>query len=156
MRRKEKEITEQASMEEIIKRSSICRLAMADESGNPYVIPLCFGYRGNTVYLHSAREGRKIDILKNNPRVCVLFDIDQEVLPGKEACEWGMRFQSVIAFGTASFLEKKEEKHDALNIIMDNYSNGNEAWRYPKKAMDAVLIIKIHVEEMTGKVSGQP
>ena len=75
MRRKDKEISDRSAIEDIIKRSTVCRLAMSDNN-SPYVIPINFGYENSTVYFHSAREGRKIDILKKNPNVCIEFDID--------------------------------------------------------------------------------
>ena len=67
MRRKEKEIVEKSEIEAVISKASVCRLGMAEE-GMPYVVPLCFGYENNTLYFHSAKEGKKVDILKKNNR----------------------------------------------------------------------------------------
>ena len=60
MRRKDKEITDRNAIESIIAKSRICRLAMVDDAG-PYIVPLCFGFRNNTLYFHSAAEGKKLD-----------------------------------------------------------------------------------------------
>lgn len=68
MRRKEREICDPEEMESIISRACVCRLAMC-EGYAPYVVPLCFGYEGEYLYFHSATEGRKLEILKKNPRV---------------------------------------------------------------------------------------
>ena len=86
MRRKEQEITDKEEMEAIIRKSLVCRLAMADE-GTPYIVPLCFGYQDNTLYFHSARKGKKLDILKKNNRVSFEFDTDTEIQKDKEACK---------------------------------------------------------------------
>ena len=69
MRRKDKEITDIKEIESILQGAQVCRLGMADNN-MPYVIPVCFGYKEHTVYIHSASEGRKIDTLKKNPNVC--------------------------------------------------------------------------------------
>jgi nitroimidazol reductase NimA-like FMN-containing flavoprotein (pyridoxamine 5'-phosphate oxidase superfamily) len=77
MRRKDREISGLGEMESIIQRADICRLAFCDR-GIPYVVPLCFGYRRGAIYFHSAREGRKLDMMRNNRLVCFEMDIDQE------------------------------------------------------------------------------
>jgi len=150
MRRKEKEITDKSEMESIIRSASVCRLAMVDGS-LPYLVPICFGYRDNTLYFHSALKGRKIDILKNNNQVCFEVDIDSEIVKGAEACDWGMRFQSVIGFGTASFVTDPDEKRQALDVIMSQYSEPGDTFRYPDAKLKTTAIIKVGVEEMTGK-----
>jgi len=63
MRRREKQITDRSQIEAIIARSQVCRLALSD-GGQPYIVPLCFGYRRSRLYFHSAAAGRKIDILR--------------------------------------------------------------------------------------------
>jgi len=111
MRRKEKEITDIKSIEEIISKARIFRLAMTLED-NPYVVPLCFGYRARTIYFHSAGQGKKIDILRKNNKVCFEFEVDCELRESDKACNWSMKFRSVIGFGKVSFIEDMEEKHD--------------------------------------------
>jgi nitroimidazol reductase NimA-like FMN-containing flavoprotein (pyridoxamine 5'-phosphate oxidase superfamily) len=121
MRRKEKEITEKSEIEAVIHNSIVCRVGLAD--GNiPYIVPLCFGYRDNSIYVHGSLEGKKINILRKNNNVCFEFDTDVEVVKGKNACEWGMKYRSVIGFGKAFFIDAPEQKRKALDIIMSQYS----------------------------------
>jgi nitroimidazol reductase NimA-like FMN-containing flavoprotein (pyridoxamine 5'-phosphate oxidase superfamily) len=150
MRRKEKEITVFSEMEDIIRRSQVCRLGLVDEDG-AYIVPLCFGYKDNSLFFHSAREGRKIDILKRHNRVCFEFDGDTRITSGKTACAWGMQFRSVIGYGEASFIEDPKEKRRALDIIMGQYADGD--FEYSDKALDKTLIIKVNISSMTGKKS---
>ncbi|MFC1532217.1 pyridoxamine 5'-phosphate oxidase family protein [Thermodesulfobacteriota bacterium] len=63
MRRKEKEITKKSEIEAVINKALVCRVGLSDNNF-PYIVPLCFGYQDNTIYIHGALEGRKIDILK--------------------------------------------------------------------------------------------
>lgn len=150
MRRKEKEIKDKAEIESIIRNSLVCRLGMAD-NGTPYIVPLCFGYKDNCLYFHSAREGRKIEMLKRNNAVCFEFDGNLEVEAGKAACDWGMQYRSVIGYGRASFVEDPEEQRKALDAIMAQYADG--AFEYSEKALGKVLVIKVEIESMTGKKS---
>ena len=152
MRRTDKEITDRAEIESIIQRSLVCRLGMVDEN-RPYIVPLCFGYKDNALYFHSANQGRKIDILKKNNRVCFEFDIDYEPVKADNPCEWGMNYKSVIGFGSAYLVDDVEAKRAALDIIMQQYSDG--AFDYPETKIKNILVIRVEIEEMTGKRSGK-
>jgi nitroimidazol reductase NimA-like FMN-containing flavoprotein (pyridoxamine 5'-phosphate oxidase superfamily) len=150
LRRKEKEITDKSEIESIIRKSLVCRLGLADD-GSPYIVPLCFGYKDNSLYFHSAKEGRKIEILKRNNDVCFEFDDNLEVQAGKAACDWGMKYRSVIGYGTASFIEDPEEKRKALDVIMAQYADGD--FEYSEKLFEEALVIKVDISSMTGKKS---
>jgi nitroimidazol reductase NimA-like FMN-containing flavoprotein (pyridoxamine 5'-phosphate oxidase superfamily) len=117
------------------------------------VVPLNFGYRDGCLYLHSAKEGRKMDMILANPRVCFEMDMDVEVIRADQPCDWGMKFSSVIGFGTASVLEDPEEKKSGLDAIMEHYSS-QPAQPYPDSILKHTSVIKVQVEEMTGKRSG--
>ncbi len=151
MRKKEKEMTDPAAIESVIQRSMVCRLAMAEDS-RPYVLPLCFGYRDRTLYFHCAQEGRKIDILRKNPRVCVEFDIDQELVTDEEACKFDLKFRSVVAFGKAYLVENLEERRQGLDAIMQHYAG--KSFLYPAEILGKTMIIKVEVESLTGKKAG--
>ena len=151
MRKKEKEITDRAAMESIIRRAMVCRLAMAEDN-RPYVVPLCFGYRDRTLYFHCAREGKKTDILRKNPRVCVEFDIDPELVTAAEACKFDLKFRSVIGFGKAYLLEDQEERRKGLEAIMQHYAG--KSFSYPDEIVGKTMVIKVEVESLTGKKAG--
>lgn len=151
MRRKEKEIFDRREMDEIIRRSSVLRLAMVD-GGRPYLVPVCFGYHENALYIHCAPEGRKIDILRQSPLVCFEFDLDASIVRADKACNWTVRYSSVIGYGVAVFIHDARLKRDALKIIMNQYADAEI--HIPEKAVDTVAIIRIDIMEMTGKRSG--
>ena len=151
MRKKEKEITEKSKIEAVIHKAIICRVGMTDEN-IPYIVPLCFGYRDNTIYVHGSSEGRKISILKKNQNICFEFDINTEIVEAENACGWGMKYQSVIGFGKASFIDNPEQKRHALNIIMNQYSE--RLFQFPDEAIGKMSVIKIEITTMTGKQSG--
>jgi nitroimidazol reductase NimA-like FMN-containing flavoprotein (pyridoxamine 5'-phosphate oxidase superfamily) len=150
MRRKDKEIADRNEIESIISNSRVCRLAMVDEAG-PYIVPLCFGFRNNTLYFHSAAEGKKLGLLRKNPRVCFELDCDTEVLTREKACDFGMHYKSVIGFGTVVFLEVAAAKREALDIIMNHYAEG--AFDYPDASVNRMSVFKVEIDTMTGKIS---
>jgi len=151
LRLKHKEITDKAEIEDIIRRSGVCRIAMCS-GGEPYVVPMNFGYRDNTLYLHSFRQGMKIDCLRENNSVCVEFDVDAVPWPADKICEWGFRYRSVIAFGKAEFIEDRGEKRRAFDVIIEHYTDME--YTIEDKDLDSTLIIKIDLEHVTGKKAG--
>jgi len=115
-------------------------------------VPMSFGYRDGTVYFHSAASGRKIDILKVNPQVCVEWDVNEGLVRSEVACECSMRYRSVIGFGTVRFLEAPEDKARALDIIMANYSGGTH--EYAEASLTATAVFAVELAEVSGKQSG--
>lgn len=153
MRRKEKEITNIRDIEAIIQKAEVCRLGLAVDN-TPYIVPVFFGYENNCLYIHCAKEGRKLDMIKQNNYVCFEMEGDTEITNrDKPACQWSSAYHSVIGWGSASILENPEEKKQALDVIMRHYSN-QAAFAYKKKAVEEVTIIKIVVDHLSGKESG--
>lgn len=151
MRRNEKAMTTETEIMEVIRRAEVCRLGLSDE-GQPYIVPMNFGYADGALYLHAAPQGRKLEIVRKNNRVCVEFEADAEVVPGEKACNWTMRYKSVIAVGEAFLVEDTEEKLAALRVIMDHYTEGE--YEFAEKAVARTLVIKVVIKSMSGKKSG--
>lgn len=151
MQRKDKQINDITVIHDILSKATVCRLGLC-ENNRPYVVPLCFGYKDNTLYFHCAGQGKKLDILRNNNNVCFEIDIDYEVVKACKVCDWGMKYKSVIGFGKAMFIKDVEKKCKALDVIMCQYSEGN--FEYPANAIENTVVIKVQIESMTGKQSG--
>ena len=138
-------------IEAIIQKAQICHLAMTD-GDRPYVIPMYFGYDNRTLYFHSGKKGTKIEIVKKNPTVSFALETDVELIRAEAACGFTARFRSVAGFGRASIIEDREEKKEALSIIMRQYSDGS--FTFPEDKVEIVAIIKLTIIEMTARVHG--
>jgi nitroimidazol reductase NimA-like FMN-containing flavoprotein (pyridoxamine 5'-phosphate oxidase superfamily) len=119
------------------------------DGDKPYMVPMNFGYKDECLFFHSAREGRKIDLIKKNPNVC--FELDQLIKfkKAKIACDWGIEYKSVIGSGKAQLLDNLEEKIDALNVIMSQYSD--RIFEYPDEMLEKTIVIKVQIDSMSGK-----
>lgn len=148
MGKQERTIADRAEMEAIICACKVCRLGMADR-GEPYVVPMSFGYDGTAVFLHTGLKGRKIGILRSHPRACLEFDILDGMIESDRGCGWSMRFRSVLVFGTAVELSDTEEKRCGLAAIMAQYSPGN--YTFPDEILERTAVIRIDIESMTGR-----
>ena len=151
---KNREITFKPEIEEVISKCEVCNLAMVDDEGNPYVIPMNFGYHENVIYLHSSRQGKKIDLLKKNPKVCVSFSTDHQLhwVNEEVACSWSMKYKSVLAYGKVEFINDMDAKREALDHIMTNYSE--REFKYNDPAVKDVQPFKVVVERMDGRAYG--
>ena len=148
MRRSERAITGRAELDAILHGAEVVYLAMT-EGGVPYVVPMNFGYDGAALYLHSALEGRKIDILRCQPQVSFAVTADYRSVPADTACGWTARYRSVMGNGTARFLESPEEKALGLDILMAKF--GVEPSPYAAATLARLTVIKVDIRELSGK-----
>ena len=150
MRRKDKEITNKADIESILKEAFVCHLGLSD-GDRPYVVPMNYAYEDGHIYLHGAAEGKKMDILKKNDKVCFEMELFRReiIKPGDQPCDWGTAYQSVMGFGNAKLLQTDEEKIRALNLIIKPHDGGS--FTFPERMLKLTAVIDITIEEMTGK-----
>lgn len=151
MIRGDKEITDIKEIEAVLERAGVLRIAMAGDE--PYIVPVNFVYRNGSIYVHSAARGKKIEMLRRDPRVCFETDLYFETVRADRPCNWGMKYLSVIGTGTARITDDTREKEEALRALMEKYS-GSGDWRFEEKELRAVAVIIISVSSLTGKRSG--
>ena len=151
MRRKDKAVSDHEDILKIIRSCQVCRLALSQDN-KPYLVPVCFGYDGTSIFFHTALNGKKIDIISVNNNVCFEFDTNVAVIADETApCDWSCSFQSVIGFGTVHELTKKAEKIEGLTLIMRQYSEKN--WEFENIPLSGVKVWKITIDSMTAKQS---
>jgi len=149
-RRIEREIKDKSEIESIITRATVARIGLCRQ-GIPYVVPVNFGYQDGRLYFHSATQGKKIDIIRQNNQVCFEMDIDQELVKSENPCKCGMKYRSVIGFGRASFIDDFTGKRKALNIITGHYLD--DFREFDREQIENTAVIKIEIESMSGKKS---
>ena len=152
MRRKDREITDLHQIESIVMRCKTLRLAMC-EGDMPYVVPMNFGYAFDgerfSFCLHSAKEGKKLEILRANPNVAFEMDVENGLVEGPAACNYGCLYESVIGRGTIRFAEGPEEKKALLKRLM-RQQTGRE-FDFTDPQVSAVEVLFVEVTELTAK-----
>ena len=149
MRRKERMMTDQAVID-LINKQNVLRLGLSVDN-RPYVVPLNYGFTDNTFYIHCAREGRKLDMIRKNPLVCVEIEGENLIVEGEIACKYTTKYSSVIGYGHAEILENLEDIKDGLDVLMAQFSD--RQFTYGQKVMEKIAIIKIQMDELSGKSS---
>ena len=150
MRRSEKEITDRTELLRILRDARICRLALSD-GDRPYLVPLTYVLDGDDLVLHSARAGRKIDILRRNPSACFEVEEGIEIVEGATACEFGMRFRTVIGFGEVEFVEDHAERARLLGLFGARF--GAADGPLPDAEVRRTCVLRLRVRALTGKCS---
>jgi uncharacterized protein len=148
------EITDIKEIEKIISKIPICHVGMVDED-KPYVVAFNFGYKDKSIYLHSAKTGRKIDILRRNNNVCITMESDSvlNIRHEQVACSYSMKFKSVVIEGKLEFVEDYNKKIEAMNIIMSNYTDKHD-FTYNEPAINGVEVMKVCIEKITARKRG--
>ena len=151
MRRSDKEITNRSLIDETIHGSKVCHLGLAINN-EPYVVPLSFGYDGNSLYFHTALIGKKIEFIESNPRVCFEMIRNHSVRTDERiACKWTAQYESVIGYGIIRELISPEKKRYGLNQIMLHYSD--REWEFDQTTLKRTKIWRLDIESVTGKQS---
>ena len=153
MRRKDRQITDLEAIRAILDKAKVLHLAMID-GDRPYVVPLNYGYTlengALTLYLHSAREGRKLDVLRQNDRVAFVLETNvSQVSGGDIPCKYSEAYASVMGEGTAVLLDDPVQKIEALQILMKTQT-GREFAFTPAMA-ESVAVIRVNVDSFTAK-----
>lgn len=105
MRRKDREVTELAQIEEILEKGKVVHLGMID-GDFPYIVPLNYGYQWQNeqliLYMHGAKAGRKFDVIAHNPNVFIEITADVEAIDGGDnPCKYSTAFGSLMGEGQA-------------------------------------------------------
>lgn len=153
MRRSDREITDVFEIQQILDKTKILHLGLFDE-GYPYIVPLHYGYElvdGKlTFFIHGAREGHKLDLIRSNPNVCVELDCDIELISGGEVpCKYGSTYSSVIARGKAELVTDEAEKIHGLNLLMEHQTG--RTFEFDSRMAAAVAVIKVSVDSYSAK-----
>lgn len=134
----------------LLRRAEVLRLGIADADG-PYVVPVNFGYEDGRIYVHGARDGRRIAAAGAGARVS--FEVDEgEIVRADRPCGFTSRFRSVIGHGTARLLESDGDKRRGLDAIMRHYGSTGEG--IPDEKLEITSVTEIVIEGMDGKWHG--
>ena len=152
MRKKDREIKDAKELKEILQKADVCRIAFAVD-GTPYIVTMNFGYswKDNLIlYFHCAKEGKKLELMKRNNMVCFEMDVDHELVQSENACDWGMKYRSIVGVGLLESITDEEERKMGLDYIMGHYGfSGNRG--YGEKALNLTEVLRLTTTKFTGK-----
>lgn len=129
MRRKDREVTDSSQIRAVLNKCTHCRLGLYDGE-EVYIVPMNFGWTEENgayaLYFHCASEGRKLDILRQNPKAAFQMDTDFTLRPA--------------------------EKRLGLAAVMD-HTAGAGAWSFPEASVNRVTVLRLTVEKLSCKMA---
>ncbi|MGI6748132.1 MAG: pyridoxamine 5'-phosphate oxidase family protein [Anaerovoracaceae bacterium] len=153
MRRKDLAVTDPARIDEIIQGCDCWRLAFADGT-HPYIIPLNFGYERKEgkqyFYFHGAAVGRKVDLSRRLGYAGFELDRYRTVNPSDTACDFSMRYQSVVGEGEITELIDEKEKTEGLQVIMKQIT-GRADWEFKESVLAKTCVFRLEVKEISAR-----
>ena len=152
MTKRELQITDENQIRSILDTAKVLHLGLCVDN-EPYVVPMNYGYsleEGRLViYLHSALQGKKLDMIRCNPKVFFELDTDRVPFEGKRPCQYGLSYSSVMGRGTAQIVEDVEEKKKAMSLLMKTQTEKD--FTFEDRLVSIVAVIRIDVMEYTAK-----
>lgn len=149
---REKLVTDMNEIVKILDNSKVVHVGMID-GDEPYVVPMNYGYTLEdgklTLWLHCAKRGRKLDVLRANNKVFFEMECGIQPFEGDIACRYGISYSSIMGRGTAEIVEDVEIKKAALTYLMKTQTGMD--FEFEDKMASIVSIIKIDTVEFTAK-----
>ena len=152
MTKRERQVTDLSEIARILETGKVLHLGLAVDD-EPYVVPMNYGHTFEdgklTLFLHSALRGKKLDMMRRNPRV--FFEIDCDLMPfeGKLPCQYGLVYSSIMGRGTAHIVEDVEEKMRAMVHLMKTQTGKD--FTFDDRLVSIVAVIRIDADEYTAK-----
>ena len=144
---------------DLIDRCSHGVVAISSGEDTPYCLPLSLVRVEDALYFHCARAGRKLDMLRRNPRVCVTF-VGEDTPVFLEPAMYSTYFQSANVTGTAAEVTEEAEKISALRALCEKLTPANMAGdnfeRAIAKSLPRTGVWRIQMEEVSGKEKPRP
>ena len=146
-------IENREEINQIIRSCKTCYMSLCVDAF-PYVVPMNFALDGNTVIIHSAQSGRKWEMLKKNPRVCINWTLGEKLAWQnlEIGCSYRVKSKTVIAEGIAEFVEDFQEKVNCLEKIMAQYSSLD--FKFSAPSVRNVGVVKIHIQKISARKFG--
>lgn len=158
MKRKACEVTDTETIEKILSKTTIGRLATTDVKGYPYITPVNFVFHNGNIYFHCALTGEKLDNITRNAKVGFQVDIplaylDSQFSDDGSPCKLHQFYHCVVMRGTARVVEDDLLKADALNALVEKHEKGRSLKKVHQNMPDykACAVVEIHPERISAK-----
>lgn len=132
---------------EVLETAPVAHLGLID-GDQPYVTPMSFVVEGNKIFFRTM-AGKKLDVLKTNPNVCIEASRYDE-----ETGDW----ESVIVLGRASETDEDDVRQEVVSRLLRKYQKviGSPLAGGGMRPLDDLPhVIVVDMEEVSGMSSGR-
>ena len=152
MRHPHRELKDGVTVEALLKRSLVGRLATVNRDGFPVIKPVNFLFWDGKIYLHSSQKGEKVADIRRGSRVC--FEVDEPVayaVAAGKACSASYYYRSIVIKGRAGLVRHQCKKRGLLERMMEKYQPEGGYGALSERVLRKTAVIEISVHRMTAK-----
>ncbi|HSP47995.1 MAG TPA: pyridoxamine 5'-phosphate oxidase family protein, partial [Clostridiaceae bacterium] len=133
---------------QILVRGEYGTRSTVGEDGYPYGLPVNYVVIGDRIYIHCAKEGKKLHNIAYSDKVAFSVVGKAVVVPE----EFSTNYESVVIYGRAQQISGVE-KGEALFGFIEKYSPNRieEGREYIGRMENATAVLRIEIERVTGK-----
>jgi len=153
-RKRERGSYDRAVIDAILDEALIAHLGVADEHGQPFVIPTLHARSGDVVYCHGSSASRTLRALADGAPACLTVSLIDGLVLARSAMHHSAQYRSAMLLGRARMVEDPEEKRAALRAVVEHIVPGR--WpdvREPREnELKATAVLAMAIEEASAKV----
>ena len=154
---REKAVYDKNAVHAILDAGIVAHVAFIQD-GAPVVVPMLYARDGETVYLHGARKARVIRMLEETERASLNVTLLDALVLARSTFNSSMNYRSVTLFGKPSFINDRDAKLHAMNVISEHLMPGRwDELRDPlEKEIKMTGVISLSIDSASAKVSDKP
>jgi nitroimidazol reductase NimA-like FMN-containing flavoprotein (pyridoxamine 5'-phosphate oxidase superfamily) len=153
----EKQLHDRASLDAVLDAGRVAHLAVHDDEGQPYVVPVGYARDGDTVLFHGSTASRLFRSLADGAATCLTVTLLDGLVLARSLFESSMHYRSAMVLGSSQVLEG-EAKMAGLERISEHLMPGRwaDARQPNRKELAATLVLSLPLDEWSVKVSDGP
>jgi hypothetical protein len=153
----EKQVRDRPVLDAVLDAGRVAHVAVRDEDGQPYVVPVAYARDGDTVLFHGSTASRLFRGLADGAPTCLTVTLLDGLVAARSVFESSMHYRSAMVLGTAVVLTG-DDKLRALEKVSEHLMPGRwaDARQPNRKELAATLVLSLPLDEWSLKVSDSP
>lgn len=158
VRRRERGRYDRGAIDAILDEALVAHLGIAEDSGQPFVIPTLHARSGDVVYCHGSLASRTLKRLAEGAPVCLTATIIDGLVLARSAMHHSANYRSVMLLGRARPITEPGAKLQALRAVVEHIVPGRWADVRPpsESELAATAVLELPIEEASAKIRTGP
>ena len=153
----EKQVRDRSVLDAVLDAGRVAHVAVRDEHGQPYVVPVAYARDSDTVLFHGSTASRLFRGLADGAPTCLTVTLLDGLVAARSVFESSMHYRSAMVLGPAAVLTG-DDKLRALQQVSEHLMPGRwvDARQPNRKELAATLVLSLPLDEWSVKVSESP
>ncbi len=149
----EREITDINEIEDVLRSTRVCRVALID-GAYPYIVPMCFGYNLTgeklEIYFRCEEKGKKMDLIKLNGNAAFEIDKLHDIMKIDYDLGFAAHYHSIAGTGTIEVVTGID-KITGISLLIKKYFGGTSESKYSEQMLNSCAILKLTANQLCCK-----